>query len=231
MNYFCAFFVLAVTTTLTGLQTSYGDVITAVEFQQIDSTSTQYTDTVNDGVTGWQFVAAQTFTISALGYYDHLTNGFVDAHDVGLWHLNGTASTLIAGARLDPGSTATLVGGFRYVDIEPLVITAGGTYVLGATIGRGAGVSQFDFLVRPTASGWTHASQITQVAGRFGSINPADGFLNANYPSDSATPTDPPNLGPNFLIISAVPEPSSIFLLGSGIAALCIWRRKKSRDE
>ncbi len=231
MTYFYAFFILAPTIMLTGTQTLFGDIISAVELQQIASTTTRYTDTSSDGVSGWEFVAAESFTISALGYYDHPQIGFVDFHDVGLWQLSGANASLIAAARVEAGDTATLVGSFRYAAIEPLEITAGGTYVLGAIIGRGNGNSEFDPLAIPTASGWTHASQITQVAGRFGTINlPGGGFTDSNFPSDYGALSDPPILGPNFMLISAVPEPSSIFLLGSGIAAYFGWRRKKSPD-
>ncbi|MEZ6137500.1 MAG: hypothetical protein R3C53_21640 [Pirellulaceae bacterium] len=205
------------------------DLISAIEVQSIAFTGTQNNNTASDGVAGWAFTAVDSFSISALGYYDHLQDGFVDPHEIGLWRINGATSTLVATTELSAGTAAVLMGDFRYGSITPLEITAGNDYVIGATIGFGSGTAQYDPTVTPSSSGWTSTSHITNVVGRFGLIFPAgSGFNNSNFPSDFGTPSDPPFLGPNFLITS-VPEPSSFALLSSCISCLALshWRPRK----
>jgi hypothetical protein len=205
------------------------DVISALEVQTIQFTGTQNTNLASDGVTGWAFTATESFRISAFGYYDHAQDGLVDSHDIGLWHINGAATTLLATATISSGTAATLNGDFRYSSIAALDIVAGQDYIIGGTIGFGSGVAQYDPTVTPTAAGWTTASQITDVAGRFGNIFPAgSGFNNSNFPSDFGGPSDPPTLGPNFLI-SSVPEPDALFLIAGCIGGMAFLRRKKTK--
>ncbi len=205
-------------------------LIPALEVQTIQFTGTQNSNLSSDGVTGWTFTATESFNISALGYYDHGQDGFVDPHDIGIWHIDGAVSTLLATTTITSETSSTLIGDFRYSSIAPLQITAGEDYVVGGTIGFGVGVTQYDPTVTPTPSGWTSAPQITNVAGRFGSIFPVgSGFNNSNYPSDFGTGSEPPFLGPNILIAS-VPEPNSLILACCGIGCMALSRRRKRNE-
>lgn len=208
--------------------TTQADIITGIQVQQVAFTGTQNLNLSTDGVVGWRFEATESFQISALGYYDHAQNGFIDPHDVALWHYDGLSTTLIATAHLNAGTSASLVGDFRYTNISPVQIDAGEIYVIGGEIGRGNGLLEYDPTVTPTVTGWTSTSMITNVGGGFGSIfPPGSGFTNSNWPSDYGTLTDPPILGPNFMVASAVPEPTSLFFLGGLTSVAWLVRRKK----
>lgn len=202
------------------------DVISALEVQSVQFVGTQNTNLVSDGVVGWTFTATESFTISSLGYYDHGQDGLVDSHDVGVWRISGGPPSLLATAAIPSGTTANLNGQFRYTQIAPLQIATGNDYVIGATIGFGVGVAQYDPTVTPTASGWSVVSKISNVAGRFGLVFPAgSGFDDFNFPSDFGGASDPPIAGPNFLI--SVPEPSSFLLYASSLIGIAASSRRR----
>ncbi|KAA3659703.1 MAG: DUF11 domain-containing protein, partial [Calditrichaeota bacterium] len=79
---------------------------------------------------GWSFtVGAAEITVSALGIYDSGEDGLFTAHEVGIWT---SAGVLVASAPIPSGTSATLISGCRYVDITPVILQAGQTYVIGA---------------------------------------------------------------------------------------------------
>ena len=72
----------------------------------------------------------------SLGVYDHLGNGLIDRHEVGLWNAGGT---LLASTTVKAGVASVLDGGFRYEDIAPVALASGQTYYVAALFTRSFG--------------------------------------------------------------------------------------------
>jgi hypothetical protein len=89
---------------------------------------------------GYDFTVGSTaLSVTALGLWDGpspnaIGDGFVDQHQVGLWTNNGfNPGTLLASITIPAGTAASLIGGFRYVDLQtPVILLPGTSYVVGA---------------------------------------------------------------------------------------------------
>lgn len=89
------------------------------------------TESRNDAWTlGYFFTPNTSITVTQLGAWDDLGNGFVSgSQDAGLWHV--ASGTLLAFATINNGSA--LDGGFRWELVAPVALTTGDLYVVGAT--------------------------------------------------------------------------------------------------
>jgi hypothetical protein len=163
---------------------------------------------------GWQFLANDAITISALGVYDYESNGFVSSpHPVGLWD---DAGNLLASTTVS--SSDTLIGGFRFSDIVDVSLTAGSHYRIGAQM-----LSDVTADARHAGGSITTDPRITYELDRF------------TYGAGLQFPTTPGltkgYFGGNFLIADApptiVPEPSSLALLGIFTAAFLAGRMRR----
>ena len=79
---------------------------------------------------GWQFVPQHDMLVTDLGFFDIGSVGLNTFHEVGIW--DGDQRLLVS-ATVPAGTAAPLLGEFRYVAIEPLLLQAGNAYVIGAT--------------------------------------------------------------------------------------------------
>lgn len=172
-----------------------------------------------DIATGFEFTPNQNIIVTHLGIYDHGAAGFASSHDVALFAKSNpgvalTSTTL--GAGLSGTFVPGTVAGTRFVGVAPVVLTAGTSYYIlgnnfqidGYTQGRGVVI--FD-----SAIAWNGIA-----FGDSNSVNSVP-FFN-DFTSG--------NLGPNFMFTTApIPEPSSLALLGMGVAGLggYRWRRKR----
>jgi PKD repeat protein len=109
---------------------------------------------------GYRFVANTNATIIQLGAFDANANGLSTSHQVGLWTIGGS---LIAASTVPGGTGGQLFGLFRYVNIAPVTIVAGQTYVVGALYPNAAD----PYLSNP--SGFSVDSRITYQNDRFAS--------------------------------------------------------------
>jgi hypothetical protein len=167
---------------------------------------------------GWRFTANQDILATQLGFWDSSPGTPLgQSHQVGLW--NSTGSTLLGSTTVE--TTSPLTGAFRYEPITPVLLTAGNTYVLGAAL-----TSPFLDVYAQFSSMVTTAPEITFIsdtrnasAGGFSFPGILDGNLG--------------RFGPNFQFqpAGAVPEPSSLLLLGlgAGCAVSYAWRRQKRK--
>jgi len=162
---------------------------------------------------GWVFRVNQRINVFGLGYYDLAQDGLAGPHTVGLFALGQTSalfSTQVAG-----GTGATLIDGFRYTTSSTSLITLNpGLYAIMAN--------------NPATDAWVGA--VTGFAVNplvtFGTGAVAVGGSALQAPTDTVSAYDPNAFGPNMLI-SAVPEPSSILFLASGIVFVAVLGRRK----
>lgn len=88
---------------------------------------------------GWLFHVNQSITVDALGFYDQGGDGLISSHDVGIFDSGGTLliSTTVTTAN-------TLISGFRYAAIPPLMLAAGQDYTVSSVLFFGGDLFAFN---------------------------------------------------------------------------------------
>ena len=177
--------------------------VSALTFTAASTNSTTTTTT-----RGYAFnVTSAGLVATHLSFWDEGGDGLGQSHDVGLWN---PAGILIASATVPSGTAATLLDGFRFVDIADVALPVGNGYVVGALFLDGSPDRQALSL-----SGLGTASGITYVQGRF-----------INGPVTLTLPTTSLSLGlpGGSLLVDlqaiAVPEPTTLALAALALAAL-----------
>ena len=167
---------------------------------------------------GFQFTLSQAFSVTGLGVFDAGEDGFLAAHQVGLWDASGA---LLGSTTLGAGASGTLLSGFRYNSITPMVLGVG-TYQVGALFTDGG-----DALFFPGTGTVTTIAGVTYNSGAF-----STGGTLAN-PSVTGTAA-PSYIGPNLLLemAGAVPEASTwaMMIAGFGMAGFGLRRRSQVRS-
>lgn len=188
---------------------------------------------------GWSFRPTVDITVTAVGLLDIGDDGLVDPHEIGIWRGNGTN---LVQALLPEGTGTTRIENFRYVDIEPLLLSSGQDYVIGALYlaasAPGLGPSDsdpdrdsFQGAFNNANAPRSFAPEIEFLETRFGTQQIGSLILpNQTTPNASAI------LGPGFLFepagaqtTAAIPEPGSIALFGLGLFAMGYARRRSRR--
>jgi hypothetical protein len=165
---------------------------------------------------GYSFtVGSQAVSVSSLGVYDTSPGavGLTMSHDVGLWDNSGT---LLGSVTIPSGNSATLsAAGFRYESISggPVVLAANTTYRLGA-----------QYNVDDTDMGLSSAAITVGPDISYGTAYEAFSFTLA-FPNLGIPSADPGFFGPN-AEYTLVPEPRAGLVLGLGLAALTLGRRR-----
>lgn len=123
---------------------------------------------------GWTFTPNTDITVTALGFPDNFATGFVLNHTIFLWDFNSRAvlRTALAPAGANPGGTLG-ANNYRYYSIEPITLTAGQSYVVGAGYPAVGDIEPSDLYYSCyAAASRTFDSRITWVDGRIsGGLN------------------------------------------------------------
>jgi hypothetical protein len=155
---------------------------------------------------GWEFsVGSRDMLATGIGFFDSSQDGLTESHEMGIFASDGS---LLRSGTIAAGTGATLIDQFRYIGIAPLLLSAGQTYRVGAVFATGA-----DPVVFPGfATGFSTVPGITFNGSRFAfGATLADPTLSLS--------ADPAYFGVN-IDATAVPEPTTLLLLGSGMVAL-----------
>jgi hypothetical protein len=164
---------------------------------------------------GWGFTLGIPLTVTDLGYFAG-NSGLVDPHPVGIWDSVGS---LLAAGTVPSGAAGSLVSGFRFVPITPVILGAG-AYTIG---GYDNGTSPDPFLFQ--------VQSITPVAGL--SFGPGTLFTNANSLTRPTTAVPEFNqngfFGPNFLVgtPTAIPEPGALGITLLGLAIVFAFSKSR----
>ena len=167
---------------------------------------------------GFQFRTQTDIRVTALGAFDHLGDGFIDAHAVGIWTV-GNESPLIT-ATIPAGAGSSLVGAFRYADIAGFTLTANTDYIVAASAFYG---SVGDLYASLILANQFYASPGITFEGSRGAAE-APGL---NYPTGFREPLSPTTFGANFQF-ATIPEPSTwiLLMLGGGLLAKACLRSR-----
>ena len=180
-----------------------------------------------DNTFGWSFTVNTPIAVDGLGFFDDFkfgASGLLQDHKVNLWTNTGTplAQTVITNAST-PVATTAAQGRWLFNSIVPTILLPG-TYVISAFNAESpagcAACDEFRFIDTATT-------------------NPAITFIEARdfagadqFPSNSSPSRNDGYFGPNFTftpaVVAAVPEPTSLLLLGAGgLGLIAKLRRRK----
>ena len=172
-----------------------------------------------DAVGGWQFHLSNSLKISAIGLWDENSAPLSIAHDVGLWT---TSQTMLAEATVDnssiPVASRSNAGQWLFTRIAPITLKPG-DYVLGAVWGDpiiGADIFRFgERIVTSYGVNYEGPRETTLLSEPILVFPDSGGLPNGIF-------------GPN-LAVTAVPEPISFVLLGTGILGFAAVHRRKAK--
>jgi Domain of unknown function (DUF4082) len=184
--------------------------VSAITFTTIETSTTAVHST-----RGYAFdVTAPGLLATHLSVWDFGGDGLAEAHTVGLWSPSGT---LLASVLVPAGTSASLLDGFRYVDIADVALDVGTGYVVGATFLEGSGDQQAGTLL-----GLASAPGLAYAEGRYANDTQA-GALTLPLTAFVGLP------GGSLLVDTgtlAVPAPGSVALAGLGLL-LAGWTRMR----
>jgi len=185
----------------------------AAENAAVQLTATPLTVSSTGSMFGWEFNTSSGLLINQLGIYDESGDGLVAAHEVAIWKAN-TEEVLVS-ATVPAGTSAELVDGFRYVDIDPILLEGGRDFVVASLFS-----STDDIIMDDDPAVTFDPAIIFKLQRKQESVGALE------FPDDS-TSSPVAYFGPN-MRFSFAPEPSSVWLAVWGALALLGFRRRRN---
>jgi hypothetical protein len=155
---------------------------------------------------GFRFRVLNSIAITSVGVFDHENDGLVEPHIVRLWTVDGSE---LMSVTVPAGMTATLVDRFRYVNITPMTLAAGGEYIIAAS---NFGQTSDHYLSHSAVP--QNSSRLTLYESRY-AYTPTGELAFPTMPFFPA----PTHFGANFMF-TPVPEPSSLVVMSVAVAML-----------
>jgi hypothetical protein len=163
-----------------------------------------------DTMRGWQFSTNSPIEVTALGVFDHWNpDGLIGEHEVVIWDSN---NQIVTQATVPAGIAATKIGGTRYIEITPVILVAGQTFLIGS---QHINAGRDDWFAH-SFNTLTFDPAITFIEGR---------YLNTIDLLPPTTVFANPLIGPN-LLMNVIPEPATVGLLAAG-GLFMMLRRKR----
>ena len=177
---------------------------------ELERNSSSYSGGGTDRTRGWEFTVTEDLAVAGLGIFDLeeeplFAPGLVHSHEIGIWE----SGELMYSTTIPAGTEAVLIDQFRYVETEPFWLTAGETYVVGATT-----------LVDPFVGNNSSAriTTIPSITYERTLISPSDsGFSLPTLEQEFYL------FGPNFLV---VPEPMTVVMFS--LSGLFLVRKRRT---
>ncbi|MBN1910327.1 MAG: PEP-CTERM sorting domain-containing protein [Pirellulales bacterium] len=181
---------------------------------------------------GWNFTPTEDIIVTHLGLIDALQDGVDNIVDGGQtvalyeWYAgedNPTAGQRLRVATVPTTATMESAGSLPayYVEIDPITLTAGTEYMVAARVKKRDYVYLVSF-VNDESKAFTRVSgHATPSAG------PPDMPLYGNDATFTIGPTIETNYYGGTFKYVPVPEPSTLWLLATGVVALMAWRRRR----
>jgi hypothetical protein len=168
-------------------------------------------DAFQDNTFGYDFTADANLQVTALGVFDDFGDGLDVAYEVGIWN---SSTALLDSVVVPAGTSATLIGDFRYQDLSTAIaLTSGASYRIGVLV--------------PATQELVNG--VTSVVTSSITINTPNLFTR------SATLSYPSTVSAGRMYMTGnmllVPEPSAVWLVGSGILALACAARRRNRTR
>ena len=183
------------------------------------------------GGVGLEFTVSTSLTVSELGIFDANQDGIAAPDATPLTAQLWENGSVLASAVFSVSSQGTLDAGskYRFKSIAPVVLTSGNTYVL-AGYGWSASDQEHNSNIGGLPDTFNGGGVATYINSRWtpNGSDPAGTFLSQSFAPGSPNFFSAANL--TYDSTAAVPEPTTMFLMAGGFAALAGFRiRSKKR--
>jgi hypothetical protein len=171
-------------------------------------------------VNGWRFTANEDLTVTHLGMFDYLDDGFAGEYELGLFRFSDMA--LLTSGSLPAGTVAPLDDHFRFVDVPDTVVAPGSDYVVTLFSPHGTVTDPTptlsDRMFNDTALAFTVHPSISYIESRYEYNSGALVF------PTTVTPANDARIGPNLIFI---PEPHALTLASAALLGLLVAGRRR----